>query len=65
MRITSVSFGSLWRASGSTRIKSPAGTQSQPVTSAAVLLGMLPLVYLLFAELISPLGYFVAAFAYV
>jgi hypothetical protein len=43
------------------------GWHSKPavVTSAAVLLGMLPLVYLLFAELISPLGYFVAAFAYV
>jgi hypothetical protein len=31
---------------------------------AAVLLGLLPLEYLLFAELISPLAYFVAAFTY-
>ncbi len=42
------------------------GWRSKPfvLTLAAVLLGMLPLVYLLFAELISPLGYFVAVFAY-
>jgi hypothetical protein len=34
------------------------------LTSAATLIGLVPLAYLLFAELISPLAYFAALFAY-
>jgi len=40
------------------------GSQPVVVTSAAALLGVAPLAYLLVAELISPLGYFVALCAY-
>jgi YcxB-like protein len=48
------------------RARRATGWFSKPLvfTVAAVLLGLLPLVYLLFAELISPLAYFVGSFTY-
>jgi hypothetical protein len=39
-------------------------SKSLILTSAATLLGLVPIIYLLFAELISPLAYCVALFAY-
>jgi hypothetical protein len=46
--------------------KRVSGWHSRPIvfTLAAVLLGMAPLIYLLFAKLISEFGYFVAVLAY-
>jgi len=59
-------FVRLARARVMEHAKSVSGWHSRPIvlTLAAVLLGMVPLIYLLFAQFISELGYFVALLAY-